>query len=185
MTHDALPQALVTRCPPGQELSVSKSAHCALGAASSTKQHLHSSPLQVHPHVRPPSPPPCCTQIAYLFPYVMCHANSTMFWTMNLFLAILTAGFIYEWWVRSLVGPALARRVGQHVCACASRLRTHAALGLGCKRRGGGRAASRQVSTRCSTAACILFRISCARICSPCHCLRLHRNDLLCADARS
>ena len=38
-----------------------------------------------------------CTQIAYLFPYVMCHANATMFWTMNLFLGILTAGFIYEW----------------------------------------------------------------------------------------
>jgi len=40
-------------------------------------------------------------QIAYLFPYVMCHANATMFWTMNLFLGILTAGFVYEWWVSS------------------------------------------------------------------------------------
>mmetsp|Transcript_1602 Transcript_1602/g.3927 ORF Transcript_1602/g.3927 Transcript_1602/m.3927 type:complete len:263 (-) Transcript_1602:404-1192(-) len=41
-------------------------------------------------------------EIAYLFPYVMCHANGTMFWTMNLFLGILTAGFIYEWGVGAL-----------------------------------------------------------------------------------
>ncbi len=31
-------------------------------------------------------------QIAYLFPYVMTHANAPMFWTMNLFLGILVAG---------------------------------------------------------------------------------------------
>jgi hypothetical protein len=39
------------------------------------------------------------TQIAYLFPYVMTHANAPMFWTMNLFLGILVAGFVYEWCV--------------------------------------------------------------------------------------
>lgn len=41
-------------------------------------------------------------EIAYLFPYVMTHANTPMFWTMNLFLGILVAGFVYEWGVGAL-----------------------------------------------------------------------------------
>lgn len=41
-------------------------------------------------------------EIAYLFPYVMTHANAPMFWTMNLFLGILVAGFVYEWGVGAL-----------------------------------------------------------------------------------
>lgn len=41
-------------------------------------------------------------EIAYLFPYVMSHANVQMFWTMNLFLGILVVGFIYEWGVGAL-----------------------------------------------------------------------------------
>ncbi len=45
---------------------------------------------------------PAPLQIAYLFPYVMTHANAPMFWTMNLFLAILVAGFVYEWGVGAL-----------------------------------------------------------------------------------
>jgi hypothetical protein len=50
-------------------------------------------------------------QIAYLFPYVMTHANTPMFWTMNLFLSILVAGFVYEWWV--LTAAACGT---QHTC---------------------------------------------------------------------
>jgi hypothetical protein len=53
-------------------------------------------------------------QIAYLFPYVMTHANTPMFWTMNLFLSILVAGFVYEWWV---TGPQ-GYRSGIHCDAC-------------------------------------------------------------------
>jgi len=41
-------------------------------------------------------------EIAYLFPYVMSHANAPMFWTMNAFLGILVAGFVYEWGVGAL-----------------------------------------------------------------------------------
>lgn len=41
-------------------------------------------------------------EICYLFPYVMCHANAQMFWTMNLFLSLLVVGFVYEWGVGAL-----------------------------------------------------------------------------------
>lgn len=41
-------------------------------------------------------------EIAYLFPYAMTHASMPMYWTMNLFLAILVAGFIYEWGMGAL-----------------------------------------------------------------------------------
>lgn len=43
-------------------------------------------------------------QIVYLFPYVMTHASTPMYWTMNLFLSILVAGFVYEWWVHGAGG---------------------------------------------------------------------------------
>ncbi len=41
-------------------------------------------------------------EICYLLPYVMCHANVQMFWTMNLFLSLLVVGFVYEWGVGAL-----------------------------------------------------------------------------------
>ncbi|KXZ48631.1 hypothetical protein GPECTOR_26g534 [Gonium pectorale] len=41
-------------------------------------------------------------EIAYLFPYAMTHASLPMYWTMNLFLAILVAGFAYEWGMGAL-----------------------------------------------------------------------------------
>mmetsp|Transcript_12465 Transcript_12465/g.26882 ORF Transcript_12465/g.26882 Transcript_12465/m.26882 type:complete len:290 (+) Transcript_12465:55-924(+) len=41
-------------------------------------------------------------EIAYLLPYVMSHANTSMFWTMNLFLSLLVVGFVYEWGVGAL-----------------------------------------------------------------------------------
>lgn len=41
-------------------------------------------------------------EIAYLFPYAMTHASVPMYWTMNLFLAILVAGFAYEWGMGAL-----------------------------------------------------------------------------------
>ncbi|GLC39096.1 NADH:ubiquinone oxidoreductase subunit 3 [Pleodorina starrii] len=41
-------------------------------------------------------------EIAYLFPYAMSHASMPMYWTMNLFLAILVAGFAYEWGMGAL-----------------------------------------------------------------------------------
>ncbi|EFJ45848.1 NADH:ubiquinone oxidoreductase ND3 subunit [Volvox carteri f. nagariensis] len=41
-------------------------------------------------------------EIAYLFPYAMSHASLPMYWTMNLFLAILVAGFAYEWGMGAL-----------------------------------------------------------------------------------
>lgn len=41
-------------------------------------------------------------EIVYLFPYVMTHASTPMYWTMNLFLSILVAGFVYEWGVGAL-----------------------------------------------------------------------------------
>lgn len=41
-------------------------------------------------------------EICYLLPYVMCHANAQMYWTMNMFLALLVVGFVYEWGVGAL-----------------------------------------------------------------------------------
>ncbi len=41
-------------------------------------------------------------EIVYLFPYAMTHASLPMYWTMNLFLAILVAGFAYEWGMGAL-----------------------------------------------------------------------------------
>lgn len=41
-------------------------------------------------------------EIAYLFPYAMSHASLPMYWTMNMFLAILVAGFAYEWGMGAL-----------------------------------------------------------------------------------
>jgi NADH-ubiquinone oxidoreductase chain 3 len=33
---------------------------------------------------------------------VLCHANAQMYWTMNMFLALLVVGFVYEWGVGAL-----------------------------------------------------------------------------------
>ncbi|KAG1670831.1 hypothetical protein FOA52_003422 [Chlamydomonas sp. UWO 241] len=41
-------------------------------------------------------------EICYLLPYVLCHANAQMYWTMNMFLALLVVGFVYEWGVGAL-----------------------------------------------------------------------------------